>query len=70
MAQITAGNLAVLGKVRGNINAGDRVEICAGGSVVGEVTAQRIRIEDGAFLQGRVHLQDKTKEALHPSSEA
>jgi len=70
MAQITAGNLTVIGKVRGNVKAEDRLEIRAGGSLLGEVIAQRIRVEDGAFLQGSVHLQDETKEALHASTEA
>jgi cytoskeletal protein CcmA (bactofilin family) len=68
IAQITAGNLNVSGKVRGNVKAEDRVEIRAGGSVLGEVTAPRIHVEDGAFLQGRVHLQDKTKDDLHASA--
>jgi cytoskeletal protein CcmA (bactofilin family) len=70
IAQITVGNLTVIGKVRGNIKAEDRVEIRAGGSVLGEITAQRIHVEDGAFLQGRVHLQDKTKEVLQASHNA
>jgi cytoskeletal protein CcmA (bactofilin family) len=60
----------VVGKVRGNIRAEHRVEIHAGGSVFGEVTAQRIQVEDGALLQGRVHLQEKKKEALQAAAEA
>jgi len=70
MAQITAGNLSVIGKVRGNVQAEDRVEIRAGGSLLGEVIAQRIRVEDGALLQGRVNLEGETKEAVQTAAEA
>jgi len=70
MAQITAGNLSVIGKVRGNVQAEDRVEIRAGGSLLGEVIAQRIRVEDGALIQGRVHLEGETKEAVQTAAEA
>ena len=69
-AQIVVGSLTVVGKVLGNVKAEDRLEIRAGGSVVGEVTVQRIRVEEGALLQGRVHLEEKTKGSSHVPAKA
>jgi len=58
-ANITAREVVVLGKVSGNIYASDRVDIRSEGSLTGDVTAQRISVGDGAFLQGR-HRRQKT----------
>jgi cytoskeletal protein CcmA (bactofilin family) len=55
-ANITAGEVVVLGKVRGNIYASDRVDIRGEGSLTGDVTAQRITIGDGAFIDGGIHI--------------
>ena len=46
-----------LGKVRGNINASDRVDIRSEGSLTGDVIAQRISIEDGAFFKGGIDIR-------------
>jgi cytoskeletal protein CcmA (bactofilin family) len=48
-ASITAREVVVLGKVRGNVTASDRVDIRAEGALTGDVAAARISIEDGAF---------------------
>ena len=45
-ANISAREVVVLGKVRGNINASDRVDIRSEGSLTGDVIAQRISIEE------------------------
>jgi cytoskeletal protein CcmA (bactofilin family) len=58
-ANITAREVVVFGKVSGNIYASDRVDIRSEGSLTGDVTAQRISVGDGAFLQGR-HRRQKT----------
>ena len=50
-ANITAREVVVLGKVRGNIQASDRVDIRSEGSLTGDVVAARISIEDGAFFK-------------------
>jgi cytoskeletal protein CcmA (bactofilin family) len=47
----------VLGKVRGNVNASDRVDIRSEGSLSGDVVAQRISIEDGAFFKGGIDIR-------------
>jgi cytoskeletal protein CcmA (bactofilin family) len=56
-ASITAREIVILGKVRGNISASDRVDIRAEGALTGDVTAARISIEDGAFFKGGIELR-------------
>ena len=56
-ANITAREIVVLGKVRGNMTASDRVDIRSEGSLTGDVAAQRISIEDGAFFKGGIDIR-------------
>ena len=56
-ANINAGEIVVLGKVSGNLVASDRVDIRSGGSLTGDVVAQRISIEDGAFFKGGIDIR-------------
>jgi cytoskeletal protein CcmA (bactofilin family) len=56
-ASITAREIVVLGKVRGNMTATDRVDIRAEGSLSGDVAAARISIEDGAFFKGGIDIR-------------
>ncbi len=56
-ASITAREIVVLGKVRGNVSATDRVDIRAEGSLTGDVAAARISIEDGAFFKGGIDIR-------------
>jgi cytoskeletal protein CcmA (bactofilin family) len=56
-ASITAREIVVLGKVRGNITATDRVDIRAEGALTGDVAAARISIEDGAFFKGGIDIR-------------
>lgn len=56
-ASINAREIVVLGKVRGNVNATDRVDIRAEGSLTGDVAAARISIEDGAFFKGGIDIK-------------
>jgi cytoskeletal protein CcmA (bactofilin family) len=56
-ANISAREIVVLGKVRGNVNASDRVDIRSEGSLSGDVIAQRISIEDGAFFKGGIDIR-------------
>jgi cytoskeletal protein CcmA (bactofilin family) len=56
-ANITAREIVVLGKVRGNVSASDRVDIRAEGSLSGDVSAARISIEDGAFFKGGIDIR-------------
>lgn len=56
-ANIAAREVVVLGKVNGNINASDRVDIRSEGSLTGDVVAQRISIEDGAYFKGGIDIR-------------
>ncbi len=56
-ANIAAREIVVLGKVRGNLTASDRVDIRTEGSLTGDVVAQRISIEDGAFFKGGIDIR-------------
>ena len=56
-ANINAREIVVLGKVRGNITASDRVDIRSDGSLTGDVVAARISIEDGAYFKGGIDIR-------------
>jgi cytoskeletal protein CcmA (bactofilin family) len=56
-ANITAREIVVIGKLRGNLMASDRVDIRNEGSLTGDVVAQRISIEDGAFFKGGIDIR-------------
>lgn len=55
-ADITAREVVVMGKVNGNIECSDRVDIRSEGSVTGDVSTQRISVEDGAVLKGGIEV--------------
>jgi cytoskeletal protein CcmA (bactofilin family) len=56
-ANITAREVVVLGKVSGNIECSDRVDIRSEGSVTGDVSTVRISVEDGAVLKGGIEVR-------------
>jgi cytoskeletal protein CcmA (bactofilin family) len=61
-ADIIAREVCVYGNVKGNLRARDRIEIKKDGSVVGDLTTQRIMIEDGAYFKGSIEI-DKSGDA-------
>ncbi|MGC1782472.1 MAG: polymer-forming cytoskeletal protein [Acidobacteriaceae bacterium] len=72
-ANISAREVVILGKVNGNINATDRVDIRNEGSLTGDVVAQRISIEDGAYFKGGIDIRkpgNKEAEAAKTNSAA
>jgi cytoskeletal protein CcmA (bactofilin family) len=56
-ANVEAKGVIVQGKLEGNINASDRVELRKAATVTGDVTTQRISIEEGAYPKGKVDIQ-------------
>ncbi len=60
-ADIIARGIVVLGNVKGNLRAKDRIEIKKDGSVNGDLTTARIMIEDGAYFKGSIEI-DKSEE--------
>jgi cytoskeletal protein CcmA (bactofilin family) len=65
-ANISAREIVVLGKVRGNLTASDRVDIRSDGSLTGDVVAARISIEDGAFFKGGIDIRKGVKTDSKP----
>jgi|SRR5208283_1506382 len=56
-ANISAREIVILGKVRGNMTASDRFDIRNEGSLTGDVVAQRVSIEEGAFFKGGIDIR-------------
>lgn len=56
-ANVSAREIVVIGKLKGNLTATDRVDIRNEGSLTGDVVAQRISIEDGAFFKGGIDIR-------------
>jgi cytoskeletal protein CcmA (bactofilin family) len=56
-ANVSAKEVVLHGSLKGNVRAGDRVEIRKSGTLVGDVTAARVVIEDGASIKGSVDIQ-------------
>jgi cytoskeletal protein CcmA (bactofilin family) len=55
-ANITAREVVIMGKVTGNIECTDRVDIRSEGSLTGDIHSRRISVEDGAMVRGSVQL--------------
>jgi len=56
-ANITAKEVVIMGKVVGNVQATDRLDIRAEGSLTGDVVTHRISVEEGALLKGGVEVR-------------
>jgi len=61
-ASIQAREVVVMGKVNGNIECSDRVDIRAEGSVAGDISTVRISVEDGAALKGGIQVRSEGKQ--------
>jgi cytoskeletal protein CcmA (bactofilin family) len=61
-ASIQAKEVVVMGKVNGNIECSDRVDIRAEGSVNGDIATVRISVEDGAALKGGITVHSEGKQ--------
>jgi cytoskeletal protein CcmA (bactofilin family) len=57
-AEVAVRNALISGVVVGNITASDSVELTADARVVGDLTAPRVIIVDGASFKGRVDMGD------------
>ena len=66
-ADLTARDVLVMGKVKGNVVATGRVELRAGCLLEGDVRAMRLAIEDNAVLRGKVDLTQGASRPADPS---
>lgn len=55
---IKANSVVAYGKIHGNIEALERVEMCSGSEVRGDVVTGRIRISDNVDFEGQVTMLD------------
>jgi cytoskeletal protein CcmA (bactofilin family) len=60
-ASVEAKGVIVQGKLEGNIQASDRVELRKSAIVTGDIATQRISIEEGAYLKGKVDIQGRAE---------
>lgn len=67
VADVTVRDLIVSGSLTGNVQASGRVELRQSASVIGDIVAHSLSIEESAMLRGRVEL--KTGES-QPASAA
>lgn len=56
-ANLNAREVIIHGKVDGNVSGEERVELKKSAIVVGDISTQRILIEDGAFFKGSIDIQ-------------
>jgi cytoskeletal protein CcmA (bactofilin family) len=70
-ADINAREVVVMGKVTGNIECTDRVDIRSEGVVNGNVSTVRISVEDGAVLKGGIEVRSgERKQQNQPQPQA
>ena len=62
-ASVEAKGIVVQGKLDGNVLASDRVDLRKSAIVTGDISTQRISIEEGAFLKGKVDISGKAEKA-------
>jgi cytoskeletal protein CcmA (bactofilin family) len=62
-ANVKARDVVVHGKVDGNIHGTDRVELKRSAVLMGDISTQRIVIEDGAFFKGAIDIKKEGKPA-------
>lgn len=56
--KITAKSIVISGSVTGDMEASERVEICRGGTVTGDIVTARLRIEDNVEFEGQITMLD------------
>ena len=62
-ANVNAKELVIMGKVEGNVECSDRLDIRSEGSLTGDVVTHRISVEEGAILKGGVEVRTPEKKA-------
>src|SRR5277367_1669334 len=60
-ANINAKEVVIMGKVQGNVDCADRLDIRSEGLLSGDVITHRISVEEGAILKGGVEVRNPEK---------
>jgi cytoskeletal protein CcmA (bactofilin family) len=71
-ANITAKEVVIMGKVQGNVDCADRLDIRSEGLLAGDVITHRISVEEGAILKGGVEVRspEKKDQKTHAQNQA
>lgn len=64
-ANISAREVVIMGKVQGNIQCSDRLDVRSEGALTGDVITPRISVEDGAMIKGSVQVRAADKNEKH-----
>ena len=65
-AEVNAKSVVVVGRVTGNVNGTERVEIQGSGIVDGDVSAPRLIVAEGAVVNGAIHMTKPEGSAVRP----
>lgn len=57
--KMTAESIVVSGEITGNVEGRERVELCNGSKVNGDITTARLRIGDNVEFEGQVAMVDE-----------
>ncbi len=68
-ANIVAKEVVIMGKVRGNVDCADRLDIRSEGELSGDVITHSISIEEGAVLKGGVEVRQSDKNNQKPQAQ-
>jgi cytoskeletal protein CcmA (bactofilin family) len=60
-ANIIAEEVVIMGKVQGNVDCADRLDLRNEGVLAGDVVTHRISVEEGAVLKGGVEVRHPEK---------
>jgi len=64
-ANVSAKEVVIMGKVHGNVECRDRLDLRSEGSLTGDVTTHRISVEDGAILKGSIQVKSSENKSQH-----
>jgi len=62
-ANVNAKDVVVQGKLEGNIQASQRAELKKSAVTVGDISTQRVAIEEGAYFKGKIEVQKDAQAA-------
>jgi cytoskeletal protein CcmA (bactofilin family) len=76
VANIKAKEIVIMGKVQGNVECSDRLDLRSESQLSGDVITHRVSVEEGAVLKGGIEVRDpekkdqKTQDQAHHKQEA
>jgi cytoskeletal protein CcmA (bactofilin family) len=61
VANIKAKEIVIMGKVQGNVECSDRLDLRSESQLSGDVITHRVSVEEGAILKGGIEVRDPEK---------